>query len=104
MAKHLLAVVVVATCLVVTGPPPASAHVDFSIGIGIPGLYVGPPAYYPPPPVYYYEPPVYYSPYYAPYPGSTLYFGRRFGPHGHRWNGGRPHRGYGGRPRRGHWR
>jgi hypothetical protein len=46
----------------------AEAHVNWSIGINVPGPYYGAPAYYPqpvyvaPPPVYYPPAPVYYQP------------------------------------------
>lgn len=46
----------------------AQAHVDVSVGIGLPGIAIGIPApvYVAPPPAYYEPPPVYVQPYYAP--------------------------------------
>jgi len=89
MMKRTLAIVAVSTLILVAGVHKANADVDFSIGIGIPGLYVGPPAiysapayYYPPPPPVYYAPPAYYPPRY--YGGSYVYFGRQFGHRDHR--------------------
>ena len=50
----------------------AQAHVDVSVGIGLPGIAIGIPApvYVAPPPVYYEPAPVYVRPqrYYAPAP------------------------------------
>ena len=89
------------------GVAQARSDVQWSIGVGVPGVVVGassapmyyappPPVYYtPPPPVYYRPPPpVYYAPppvYYRPPP---VYVVPR--PHGgHHWRGG--HRGWEGR-------
>jgi hypothetical protein len=106
MRKRMLAVLALATVLCLAGAPQqADAHVSFSIGIPIPGVYVGPaypPAYYPPAPVYY-GPPAYYGygapAYYGYGPGygggvvvGTRFAGPRFyGPRhfGPRWGGGR---------------
>ena len=100
MMKRMLAIAAVSALILVAGVHKADAHGSFSIGIGIPGLYIGPPAvysapayYYPPPPPVYYAPPAYYPPYY--YGGSAVYFGGRFGHRGrhhwggHRWSGHR---------------
>ncbi|KRD56172.1 MULTISPECIES: hypothetical protein [Acidovorax] len=83
--------------------------VNWSVGIGVPGVVVGAsngyyapaPTYYaPPPPVYYAPPrPVYYAPapaYYAPPP--VVYYGDRgYRHHRHHDHG---HRGHG---HNGHW-
>jgi len=54
--------------------PAASAHVDVSIGLGLPGIVVGPPVVYAPAQPYYAPPPVVY--------GGGGYYGRP-GWHGH---------------------
>lgn len=57
----------------------ASADVNWSIGVGVPGVaVVNPPVYYEPAPVYSAPPPVYYQPpprvYYRP-PPPVYYYG-----------------------------
>ena len=93
--------------LTAAGAAQARSDVNWSIGVGVPGVVVGarnggygggyyapapvysaPPVYYAPPrPVYYAPPPVYYAPprpvYYAP-PAPVYYGG--YG-HGHRHHG-----------------
>ena len=110
--RRMLAVIAVAALILVAGVHKADAHVGFSIGIGVPGVYVGPPVVYSAP-AYYYPPayyggyygPAYYAPYYgygygygyAPYYGGSVFF------HSGHWGGHRRHWGggwHGGR----HWR
>jgi len=49
--------------------PVANAHVNVSIGIGLPGIVVGPPVVYAPAQPYYAPPPVVYG-------GGGSYYGR----------------------------
>ena len=83
-----------------SSPVQARGDVNWSVGVGVPGVVVGvgngyrgyapppryyspPPGYYAPPPVYYAPPPVYYQPrpvyvapapvYYAPVPRPIYY-------------------------------
>ena len=74
----------------------AQAHVDVSVGIGLPGIAIGipapvyvapPPMYYPPAPVYV-QPQTYYAPppvVVAPYPVYRAGWVRP-GYYGHRWD------------------
>jgi len=98
-----------------SGAAQARGDVNWSIGVGVPGVVVGvgngypgyaPQAYYAPPaPVYYAPPPpVYYAParpvYYAPPvvvrpPAYGYYGGRHHYRHGHHYRGDRGN---------GHWR
>ena len=111
MMKRMATAAALAAMIVIGGVRTADAGV--SIGIGIPGIVFGAPvyaapAYYPPPPVYYgyggygygyggygYGAPAYYGPgYYGAPAVGGVYFGGRFGDHGHRGfrGGGRGHR------------
>ncbi len=101
MTKRILLVALLAPMLMLAKPAPASAHVGFSVSIGLPffGAVVGVPGPYYAPPVY--PAPVYAPPVYAPAPvyvappiygpafvrpraffhGYSAHFRPRFAPH-----------------------
>ena len=120
--RALVAVAAVALAgLGASGAAQARGDVNWSIGVGVPGVVVGvgngyqqgysgyaPQAYYaPPPPVYYAPPPpVYYAPprpvYYAP---PVVVGPPAYGYYGGRYNQHRPHRhDHRGDRDNGHWR
>ncbi len=95
MLKRILVVLGLVAAIAMAVPRSASAGVDFSVGIGVPGVVVAPPVYAPAYPYYpYYGPRVYYAP--PPvYYGPSYYYGYG-GPYwggGHYYHRGGWHRG-----------
>ncbi|BEP96203.1 hypothetical protein GmRootA79_45870 [Acidovorax sp. A79] len=90
-----------------TGAAQARGDVNWSVGIGVPGVVVGasngyyapapvyvapPPVYYAPPrPVYYTPPPAYYAPPPVVYYGDRGYRHHRHHDHGYRGHGHNRH-------------